>query len=138
MVDLQLRRVRIIDEMKSDRWRFRDTNGLGRSLSTSPYFSAEHIKLTARLYATQFEFLRTVLALCNTFMDGVKTQLEVGNGANAQRAYENAQVAYGTATSLFHHVTIETDRVENEQGLKRVETRLDNLAVHYPFLTKVK
>jgi hypothetical protein len=99
--------------------------------------SPEHLELTERFQATQFNFLVIALRLCHTFLDLAKMLSEVGNGHDAKRSFEKAGAGYATAIHFSASLTIARDRNQIKRDLKILRVRLDEISAiirHRPLM----
>jgi hypothetical protein len=82
-------------------------------------------KLSAQTDRARLEFLEWDLRLCGTFADVAKTEREFGDRPAAHRALEKAEIGYSTLLRLSAYLRNIDRKLEIEQRLAELRTRLD-------------
>lgn len=96
-------------------------------MSDDPIAEAERRSRTAAIDRDRYDFLRTDLALCFTFIELVRTELRFGHLDIAERVFRKVELAYET---IAHHLAYVKDPEQYEkiaQGLSEVREALNSL-----------
>ncbi len=83
--------------------------------------------LIARSDATQLNFLRTELDVCQTLAALTGIRLEVGDSGGFSQARQNAEAAYETAARFVSNVRNLAHQEEIQHGLRQLRVVLDRL-----------
>jgi len=83
-------------------------------------------KLAANIETTRLEFLQADLALCFTFIDLLKLELEIGNRNAAQRLIVEAEKGHADITRFVAHLADFQHRNEIEGKLNALRAALDS------------
>jgi hypothetical protein len=78
-------------------------------------------KLLAEGEQNRYDFLRTDLELCHTFVDLARTELDLGEREAADRILGKAETGYATILRL--HQGLENVNWKHEIGMKLIELR---------------
>jgi hypothetical protein len=103
---------------------------LQKTIEVAVSSAREDISRAERQAATEqdrYDFLRTDLALCSTFVDLVETELDYEHVEIAERVFSEAERGYATVQRLLAYVRNPEQYREIEQGLGELRTRLDRL-----------
>jgi hypothetical protein len=84
-------------------------------------------ELHAKSQQNRLDFLQTDLALCFTFADFVKTELELGDLEAAQRVFARAEEGYAAIARFLPDVENAEHQHEIERKLSDLRTTLDGL-----------
>jgi hypothetical protein len=80
------------------------------------------------LEQTRFHFLRTDLALCLTYLDGIRIRIRCGDLNDCYQSFINAEEGYAGIARSLPILKDAAHRIEIEQGLEKLRAALDDLA----------
>ncbi len=73
------------------------------------------------------DFLHTDLGVCSTFADLVRTEMQMGDGAAAQRVFAKAEQGYASIAHFLPRIRRMEQRLEMQCKLAGLRIALDSL-----------